>query len=92
MSDHMTGDDVAFAFIRINDRTLWLDRHALDDDVVVGWNGDSEQCDDCGNDIAECGEVVRGRRIHTATTTYDRSTIRCRCGTEYEIQYKGGDK
>jgi hypothetical protein len=77
MTDYMTGEEVAYAFIVINERKLWLDHYAMDDDVVVGWEGDSEQCEDCGEDIEESGKF-----------TYHRKTITCRCGMEYEVQYK----
>jgi len=70
------------SFIRIgNGRqrgTLWLDEPALEDEIVRGFDGASEQCDGCGNDIAETGEVGGHSGVQNITCT--------ECGTKYEIR------
>jgi hypothetical protein len=54
---HDSGIERAFLYIGIADTKLWLSHYALDDKVVAGFDGASEQCDNCGHDIEEHGEV-----------------------------------
>lgn len=68
--------------IRINGRRLWLDLDRTKS--VRGWCGDSEQCEECGCDIVETGEVIR--RVHGSTV------IRCMrfgCTASYHVETAG---
>ncbi len=69
-------------FIRIGQGrprgTLWLEEAALEDEVVRGFDGASEQCDGCGTDICESGKVVGNAGNQQITCT--------ECGAEYPVR------
>lgn len=65
-------------FIRINNEKLYLDEQALDADELEVFDGWDEQCDGCGESIAEQGTLNRARGM-----------VICSCGAEYEIESEG---
>lgn len=62
----------ASKFIVINGRRMWL-AHTRPG-AVRGLEGDSEQCEDCGSDIAESGTMDRAGVV-----------ITCECGCRYGV-------
>jgi hypothetical protein len=66
--------------IWINDRWLYLETPAPEERVehmdVVGFDGDSEQCEDCGHDIQENGVFAPFRL----------EVICDRCGANYGVE------
>jgi hypothetical protein len=59
---HDSGIERAYLYIAIANTKLWLNHYGIDDDVVSGFDGASEQCDNCGHDIEEHGEVKKIRK------------------------------
>ena len=62
-------------FICINGARFYLEPSFLDDELIMGIGGWSEQCENCGADIVENGSV-KGKQ---------RYSIQCSCGREYQV-------